>query len=139
MIESGYYPMGAEHDPRAPWNQNDGNEIIDVDVCISTTISKNSKIASSDVIVTKEKCSEVNDEGGIDYFDDIEYEYSECNLVEDYKSSEYTVLELLNILKEYVHQDLKNNKSSLPKEYNLNKILQSLEGWSVDELEVIPE
>lgn len=21
--ESGYYPPGAEHDPRAPWNQDD--------------------------------------------------------------------------------------------------------------------
>ena len=23
MTESGYYPPGAEHDPNAPWNQED--------------------------------------------------------------------------------------------------------------------
>ena len=23
MCESGYYPLGAEHDPRAPWNEID--------------------------------------------------------------------------------------------------------------------
>ncbi len=26
MFESGYYPMGAENDPRAPWNQSDPEE-----------------------------------------------------------------------------------------------------------------
>lgn len=33
MFESGYYPAGAEHDPRAPWNEIDPTEeIYDVEV-----------------------------------------------------------------------------------------------------------
>ena len=27
MFESGYYPPGAEHDPRAPWNEKEPNMV----------------------------------------------------------------------------------------------------------------
>ena len=39
MIESGYYPPGAEHDPNAPWNQVDP-EPRKVEVTVSITLSK---------------------------------------------------------------------------------------------------
>ena len=145
MRESGYYPEGAEFDINAPYNQPqfDG-ETIETNVCISNTLSKNTKLPISRVFVHKDKCYETNDEGGIDYYEDIKYDYSNCDLNNDYRVEEFTILELLCILKEYVNQDLANNKSnlsisSLPKRYNLNTILKSLEGWSEDELEVIPE
>ena len=43
MIESGYYPIGAEFDPKAPYNE----EIIpdkEIEVTISVTLSKTVKI-----------------------------------------------------------------------------------------------
>lgn len=65
MAESGYYPAGAEHDPNAPWNQEDIPE-REVEVTVSVTISKTLKIKVSDYTV--------DSEGNVDY--------SDCNLRE---------------------------------------------------------
>lgn len=35
MYESGYYPAGAEHDPNAPWNQEDP-VMVECDECNGT-------------------------------------------------------------------------------------------------------
>ena len=65
MAESGYYPAGAEHDPNAPWNQEDIPE-REVEVTVSVTLSKTLKIKVSDYTVDAE--------GNVDY--------SDCNLRE---------------------------------------------------------
>ena len=39
MTESGYYPPGAEHDPNAPWNQEELPE-REIEVTVSVTLSK---------------------------------------------------------------------------------------------------
>ena len=39
MSESGYYPAGAEYDPRAPWNQVEPKP-KKVEVTVSITLSK---------------------------------------------------------------------------------------------------
>ena len=65
MAESGYYPAGAEHDPNAPWNQEDIPE-REVEVTVSVTLSKTLKIKVSDYTV--------DSENNIDY--------SDCNLRE---------------------------------------------------------
>ena len=65
MAESGYYPAGAEHDPNAPWNQEDIPE-REVEVTVSVTLSKTLKIEVSDYTV--------DSEGNVDY--------SDCNLRE---------------------------------------------------------
>ena len=65
MSESGYYPAGAEHDPNAPWNQEDIPE-REVEVTVSVTLSKTLKIKVSDYTV--------DSEGNVDY--------SDCNLRE---------------------------------------------------------
>lgn len=42
MLESGYYPAGAQYDPNAPWNESDAPDPTpvkaDAIVCISKTI-----------------------------------------------------------------------------------------------------
>lgn len=65
MAESGYYPAGAEHDPNAPWNQEDIPE-REIEVTVSITLSKTLKIEVSDYTV--------DSEGNVDY--------SDCNLRE---------------------------------------------------------
>ena len=65
MAESGYYPAGAEHDPNAPWNQED-IPAREVEVTVSITLSKTLKIEVSDYTV--------DSEGNVDY--------SDCNLRE---------------------------------------------------------
>ena len=65
MAESGYYPAGAEHDPNAPWNQEDIPE-REVEVTVSVTLSKTLKIKVSDYTVDSEN----------------NVDYSDCNLRE---------------------------------------------------------
>ena len=60
MIESGYYPIGAEFDPKAPYNE----EIIpdkEVEVTISVTLSKTVKITVNDYIIDEEGCPDFSE------------------------------------------------------------------------------
>lgn len=72
MTESGYYPLGAEHDPNAPWNQEELPE-REIEVTVSVTLSKTVKIKVSDYTITD---SGKEEDGN--YFEDIDY--SDCNL-----------------------------------------------------------
>ena len=63
MKESGYYPAGAEFDPRAPWNEVELPP-KDVEVTISAIVSKPIKVPVRDYII--------DEEGNIDF--------SECDL-----------------------------------------------------------
>lgn len=128
---SKYLPAGTwEGDPLAPWNQ-DSPKPIEVKVCVSTTLSKSTTVESDQVFA-------IMDEDG------IEYDYSECNLRKDYEDYEFTIPELLKYLEMYVQAELKQNKTNLSKSsiiegLSLKTVLKSLKGWTVDELEVIPE
>lgn len=122
----GDYPPGAEHDPNAPYNQKE-QEPIDIDVCVSCTLSKSTTI------------------GGNPEVDDLK---------DIYEQQEYTIPELLDeftkILKKEITEikatikllddNMSNAKKAL--EHNIshyNSLLYSLKGWTVDELEVIKE
>ena len=63
MKESGYYPAGAEFDPRAPWNEVELPP-KEVEVTISAIVSKTIKVPVRDYII--------DEEGNIDF--------SECDL-----------------------------------------------------------
>ena len=122
----GDYPPGAEHDPNAPYNQKE-QEPVDIDVCVSCTLSKSTTI------------------GGNPEVDDLK---------DIYEQQEYTIPELLDefikILKKEIAEInatiklLDDNMSNAEKalESNIshyNNLLDSLKGWTVDELEVIKE
>ena len=51
--ESGYYPAGAEFDPRAPWNEVEQSP-KDIEVTISVTVSKTMKVPVRDYIIDEE-------------------------------------------------------------------------------------
>ena len=53
MKESGYYPAGAEFDPRAPWNEVELPP-KDVEVTISAIVSKTMKVPVGDYIIDEE-------------------------------------------------------------------------------------
>ena len=60
MKESGYYPAGAEFDPRAPWNEVELPP-KDVEVTISAIVSKTIKVPVRDYTI--------DEEGNIDFSD----------------------------------------------------------------------
>ena len=63
MKESGYYPAGAEFDPRAPWNEVELPP-KEIEVTISAIVSKTMKVPVRDYTI--------DEEGNIDF--------SECDL-----------------------------------------------------------
>ena len=121
----GDYPPGAEHDPNAPYNQKE-QEPVDIDVCVSCTLSKSTTIEGN---------PEVDD------------------LKDIYEQQEYTIPELLREFGWFleikiieIEAAIKfNDNMSIDKkalESNIshcNNLLDSLKGWTVDELEVIKE
>ena len=78
MMESGYYPAGAEFDPRAPWNEKEPR-MIPCPVCNGKgytyynedgdEISEDEYNALPSDCRGKDPCDECNGEG------EIEYEY----------------------------------------------------------------
>lgn len=65
------YPTGAEHDPNAPWNQEEYKP-QKVEVTVSITLSKTVEVEVTDYIAEED-----SDEDG---YHGINYDYSECNL-----------------------------------------------------------
>jgi hypothetical protein len=115
MTESGYYPLGAEHDPNAPWNQVDNPE-REIEVTVSVTLSKTVKIKVSDYSITDSG----KDEDG-KYFEDIDY--SKCDL----KRAVEEQITLPQDAYKYVKGEFNNDQRN------------DLEGWDVDDFEVIEE
>lgn len=122
----GDYPPGAEHDPNAPYNQKE-QEPIDINVCVSCTLSKSTTIEGN---------PEVDD------------------LKDIYEQQDYTIPELLDefikILKKEIAEinatikllddNMSNAKKALESSVShYNNMLKSIKGWTVDELEVIKE
>ena len=122
----GDYPPGAEYAPNAPYNQKE-QEPLDIDVCVSCTLSKSTTI------------------GGNPEVDDLK---------DIYEQQEYTIPELLDefikILKKEIAEinatikllddNMSNAKKALESNIShYNNLLDSLKGWTVDELEVIKE
>ena len=117
MTESGYYPPGAEHDPNAPWNQEELPE-REIEVTVSVTLSKTVKIKVSDYTITDSG----KDEDG-DYFEDVDY--SDCDL----KGAVEEQITLPQNACDYI----------APKSKKEVQAIFDLKGWSIDEMEVILE
>lgn len=110
MTESGYYPLGAEHAPNAPWNQVDNPE-REIEVTVSVTLSKTVKIKVSDYEIID---SGKGEDG--EYFEDVDY--SNCDL----KSA----VEEQIVLPQDAHIYIKGS----------SKIPEDLSNWCVDDLEI---
>ena len=111
MIDN--YPPGAANDPRAPYNEPlvEGRE---VEVTISLTISKTVKVAVTDY----EYFEGERDEDG---YNPPCYDYSNCDLKAAVKEQIY--------LPHEVHKHMLEG----------TQLKKDLEGWIVDDFEVILE
>lgn len=138
MTENGYYPQGAEHDPNAPYNQVK-HEKVEVEVVISQTLSRSTKILITDYIAKEYENIESDDEGGFYRTKEIEYDFSDSDLKGAYEEQEYTIPELLDYLKTYLIADIANCNKDSSKKQKLQHILNCCEGWKVDETEIIKE
>lgn len=128
MIESGYYPPGAEFDPSAPWNEPGPPEEKTFDVCISQTLSRDTTVTTSDYSVDVD-C----DEDG--YYQSIDT--SETNWKEAAQGERMTPLELIGEFKSFLEKTLPD-PVVFPKEYKKAKyLIGECEGWVEDDLEIM--
>lgn len=114
-MSTGGYPLGAQYDSNAPWNKK-SNRPKEIEVLVSITMSKSFRITVDDY----EILAEGKDEDG-DYFQDIDY--SNCNLHQ-------AVDEQINLPQEA-------HKWVVPFSMSDARVKRDLEGWNVDEFEVI--
>ena len=125
MTESGYYPMGAEFDKNAPYNQVEP-EPLEIEVTVSVTLSKTMKIKVNDYLEEIE-----DDEEG----KHRNIDFSVCDLQSAVNSQIYLPQDSGLIFDNYIskYSNLKNESS-----YNeAKKIVDDLSDWNVDEMEVV--
>ena len=150
MIESGYYPPGAEFDVNAPYNQAEIPE-KDFDVTISQTLSKDTTVTTNDYIPG---------ESGVDYEPDGEGGYCACGWQDDDDTSDtnwsneyeangyHTPLQLIQMLKDYLQKDLEKWQEEDKKTSNsgpafhvrrLQHLIEECDGFDEDEIEYVVE
>lgn len=122
MKESGYYPAGAEFDPSAPYNE----EVVPnatFDCIIKQTLSKNVKVTTNDYN------PERDDEDGNIYYNTENTDWDAAYRDDGH----YTILELLDELKEYVKHDMDNSAFNSGRYRHCKRILEEIDGWECDE------
>ena len=137
MIESGYYPIGEEYNPNAPYNQSN-IEPIQLKVIISQSLSRPTTIEVTDYITNEWEDIEIDEGGKFHKIEGIEYDFSDSDLKGAYERQEYTIPELLDYLKDYLIADI-NKCNEESKKRKLQHILKCCKDWEVDETEVIEE
>lgn len=136
MIESGYYPPGAEFDPNAPYNQVETPE-HEFDVTISQTLSKNTAVCTNDYIY---ECGA--DEDGFWEHRDTE----DTDWLTAYKDEHLTIEQLLEVLKDMctleksiLEAKVEQDTATKNRIRKLDYYISECEDWCVDEIEVIGE
>lgn len=130
MRESGYYPPGAEYDPNAPWNEKE-NEEIEFDIFVSQTLSKSTKISTSNYA----KVTTVEPENNLyeEYVDitntDFEQEFKE--------NGHYTPLQLIHTLKDLLESKMETFSKS--EQAKWKHVLKECEDWVEDDIEIMEE
>ena len=113
----GNYPLGAENDPNAPYNekgQNYGKELV-LDCEVEVVMRKKIKIRTTNTIYDEEYGWYVNEDE---------------NFVELYKQKEFTLTELMNELKNLAKEKLAKKLNIREGEaVHLVNIINSCDGW----------
>lgn len=134
MIESGYYPPGAEFDSRAPWNEQEVPE-RQFDVCISQTLSKSTRVTTNDYVPEVDQ-----DEDGV-Y--ESTADTSDTDWEAAYDRDHYTPLQLINLFRGSLSEELnsiinKPNQDLKRKKY-LEELISECSDWTEDETEVVED
>lgn len=147
------YPMGAASDPSAPYNQSDP-EPVEVDCCVSYSLSKSMPIKIQNYSVSEEYESDIDDEGHRYCHKFKENNFDDTNFIEEFKNDNEAIgiPTLLKELQKLVKERVKEltDKFNLTKSYNLRQkirkqinhyesILQATKNWTVDDLDVCQE
>lgn len=120
------YPLGADNS-FAPWNQVENSE-IERDCEVTETITRKITLSTTDYIAEEDRDD--------DFGKCISADTSETDWEEEYSNQEYTVLELIDKLKAYVEEDIKNTSPNTGKGRELQRLLSACSGWEQVDSEV---
>lgn len=128
MKESGYYPMGAEHDPRAPWNERE-NEPVEVSVEVYEEVRRTVTVSVKDYTV-------IDPEPQNNFPGEIDFEG--CDLNEAYL---YNNIRLSDAIKQAVALLIKWGPDHMDGEdwKTYKDVLEALSGWEDNELTIIKD
>lgn len=146
------YPLGADT-PDAPWNQPGDPDPLEVEVTVSTTLSKDTSVWTTDYIAESWEDWDTGDEGEVIHTGGTTYDYSDVNFEKEYLDEHYSLEELLTKVANYaLEQATRCLKKIKDKNYErgtaaYNEIMKqhnewirvhnSSVGWVEDETEVV--
>lgn len=134
MIESGYYPPGAEFDPNAPYNQVDPPE-HDFDVTVSQTLSRNVTITTQDYSYEED----IDEDGAY-----VNYNTEDTDWKSAYVANHCTIEHLLSVFKSkliveksVLEAKLVQGPETVKRIKECEFYISECEGWCVDDFEVV--
>ena len=113
------YPLGAEFDSSAPYNQSEESDnVIDIQVTCSNTLSK-------DFVLTTNQCDA---EGNLS---------DDCNLTEEFFTQQYSAKQALDLAVKLAHLVFKKDLTDSELIVTAGKVLCACSDWNEDELEIV--
>lgn len=137
MIESGYYPPGAEYDPSAPYNQEEVPD-IDFDLTCSQCLSKTVEVTTNNYLPGSTEVEYEREPDGS--YSSTTYagapDTSDTDWEEVYHDNDYhTPLQLIELFKKFLDDKL-TGKNTVPNSTSyLKRIKAECEGWVEDDVD----
>ena len=134
MRESGYYPPGAEYDPRAPWNQSDLPE-KEFDAVCSQTLSKTDTVFTNNYIPGAVDAESEWDGEGYQTVYNREPDDT-ANIIwrdEWHENDHYTPIQLIELFQKYLLDEVNGSNTVNRSNKFLNHIITECNGWVEDD------
>lgn len=123
-------PMGSEYDKNAIWEQVE-NQAVECNCEVTETITRKVTLSTTDYI---------SEEDWDDEFGKcVSADTSDTDWVREYSNQEYTILELIDKLKVYIEEDIRNTSPNTGKGRELQRLLSACSDWEQVELNVEEE
>ena len=140
MIESGYFPAGAEFDPSAPYNQSDPDD-KEFDVTCSQSLSKTVTVVTNNYIPGASGVDyEPDGEGGcsaVGWHDPDDT--SDTNWADEYHDNDhYTPLQLIELFKKHLENEL-NRMAEVKNEKWIKHLIEECSDWIEDDTEYVED
>ena len=128
MIESGYYPPGAEFAANAPWNEKRVPQ-RNFNVSVSQVLSKSTQVVTDDYTLEFDK------EDKSTYVDTSDTDWKSAYSGDGH----FTPLELIELFKEHLEKHLPDPVIDVMGYKKAKNLIAECEGWTEDETEFIGE
>lgn len=130
MYESGYYPPGAENDPRAPWNQSDP-EPVSQDIEYSCTMRRTANVETTDYTPGSVE-KEWDGDGYIAVRDGDDF--SDTDWLGEYKQQYRTPLQLIELLRDTAKELAEGNMPEKRASF-WSDVIEECNGWELEDEE----